>query len=171
MFIVAPFLCPAWAGAGGTFGAGAACWAGGAAAGGAAPGGAAAGVGSRGRRRTWCGPLGGRGSRRRRRAWRRRARRSVVAVRRLKRDRRRAAKGLEVRDHAEDLLIGQANRRPVDNRHPRIESRHDVGVRVVHRLGEVLDIAQARLALRRATRRPPRGRGTEAPRSGRSCGK
>ena len=91
------------------------------------------------------------------RCGRRRARcgrRGVVAVTRLERDRRRAAKGLEVRDHAEDLLIGQANRRPVDSGHPRIESRHDEGVRFVHRLGEVVDIAQARDALRRATGDP-----------------
>ena len=40
----------------------------------------------------------------------------VVAVSRLERDRRRAAKSLEVRDHAEDLLIGEADRRLVDRR-------------------------------------------------------
>ena len=91
----------------------------------------------------------GRGASRRRRA--RGGRRGVVAVTRLQRDRRRAAKGLEVRDHAEDLLIGKANRRPVDGGHPRIESRHDEGVRFVQRLGEVVERAQARDALRRAT--------------------
>ena len=74
----------------------------------------------------------------------------VVVMARLQRDRRRAAKGLEVRDHAEDLLIGEADRRLVDDGHPRIESRHDERVGFVHRLGEVLDIAQARLAGLRA---------------------
>ena len=114
-------------------------------------------------------------ARRRRLARRRRTarcgRRLVVGVTRLERDRRRAAKGLEVRHHAEDLLIGQANRRPVDGGHPRIESRHDEAVRFVHRLGEVLDIAQARDAAPPREWRRPRGRGTGAPRSGRSCGR
>ena len=75
---------------------------------------------------------------------------AVVVVIRLERDRRRAAKSLEVRDHAEDLLIGEADRRLVDRGHPRIESRHDEGVGFVQRLGEVLDIAQARDAGLRA---------------------
>ena len=75
---------------------------------------------------------------------------AAVAVRRLQRDRRRAAKSLEVRDHAEDLLIGEADRRLVDRGHRRRESRHDEGVGFVHRLGEVLDIAQARDAALRA---------------------
>ena len=88
-----------------------------------APGaGAAAGAGSAG----WC--------------WRA----VVIAVRRLQRDRRRAAKRLEGRDHAEDLLIGEADRRLVDGGHRRRESRHDEGGGFVHRLGQVLDIAQAR---------------------------
>ena len=63
---------------------------------------------------------------------------------RLQRDGRRAAKSLEGRDHAEDLLIGETDRRLVDGRHRRRESRHDEGGGLVHRLGEVLDIAQAR---------------------------
>ena len=81
---------------------------------------------------------------------RRRARGSVVVMARLKRDRRRAAKGLEVGDHAEDLLIGEADRRLVDDGHARIESRHDEVLGFVNRLGEVLDIAQARHAGLRA---------------------
>ena len=72
-----------------------------------------------------------------------RARGSVVVMTRLERDRRRAAKGLEVGDHAEDFLIGEADRRLVDDGHPRIESRHDEFLGFVYRLGEVLDIAQA----------------------------
>ena len=78
------------------------------------------------------------------------ARAAVVVVFRLQRDGRRAAKRLEVRDHAEDLLIGEADRRLVDRGHRRRESRHDVGGRFVHRLGEVLDVAQARDAGLRA---------------------
>ena len=53
----------------------------------------------------------------------RRGRAAVVVVFRLQRDGRRAAKRLEVRDHAEDLLIGEADRRLVDGRHRRGESR------------------------------------------------
>ena len=75
---------------------------------------------------------------------------SVVVMTRLERDRRRAAKRLEVGDHAEDLLIGEADRRLVDDGHARIESRHDEVLGFVHRLGEVLDIAQARDAGLRA---------------------
>jgi hypothetical protein len=69
---------------------------------------------------------------------------------RLERDRGHAAKRLEVGDHAEDFLIGQPDRRLVDDGHPRIESRHDETVRVVHCLGEIFDIAQARFARLRA---------------------
>src|SRR5438874_2149847 len=69
---------------------------------------------------------------------------------RLECDRRCAPEGLQVRHHAEDLLIGEADRRLVDGGHARIESRHDEGVRFVHGLGEVLDIAQTRLADLRA---------------------
>ena len=97
---------------------------------------------------------GGVAARRRRRRGSRRparcGRAAVVVVLRLQRDRRRAAKRLEVRDHAEDLLIGEADRRLVDRGHRRRESRHDEGGRFVHRLGEVLDIAQARDAGLRA---------------------
>ena len=75
---------------------------------------------------------------------------SVVVMTRLERDRWRAAKSLEVGDHAEDLLIGEADRRLVDDRHARIESRHDEVVGFVQRLGEVLDLAQARDAALRA---------------------
>ena len=120
----------------------------------------------RGRRRDRCAR---RGARRPARA--RCGRRGVVAVTRLQRDRRRAAKGLEVRDHAEDLLIGQADRRPVDGGHPRIESRHDEGVRFVQRLGEVVEIAQARDALRRATGDSREVGEPKRPGSGRSCGR
>src|SRR5688500_2911454 len=50
----------------------------------------------------------------------RRARWRVVAVARVQRDRRRAAKRLERRDHRQDFLIGEANRGLVDDRHSRI---------------------------------------------------
>jgi hypothetical protein len=59
---------------------------------------------------------------------------------RLERDRRCAAQSLEVGDHAEDLLIVEANRRPIDDGHAWIESWHDVFLWIVDRLGEVLDI-------------------------------
>ena len=61
----------------------------------------------------------------------------------LERNRRRATKSLEVGDHAEDLLIVEANRRLIDDGHPRIESWHNEGVGLVDGLGEVLDVAQA----------------------------
>jgi hypothetical protein len=61
-----------------------------------------------------------------------------------------AAQRLQVRDDAEDLRIGQADRRLVDRGHPGIESRHDEGVGLVHRLREVLDVAEARLTSFRA---------------------
>ena len=74
------------------------------------------------------------------------ARAGVVAVSRLERDRRRPAERLERRDHAEDLLIGQADRRFVDGGHSRIEAFDDVGVRFVHRLSHVVDVAHSRNA-------------------------
>ena len=65
-------------------------------------------------------------------------------MRRLERDRRRAAKRLEARDHAEDLLIVEADRGLVDRGHRRRESRHDEGGGLVHRLDQVVDVAQPR---------------------------
>ena len=86
-------------------------------------------------------------------SWRLRSARSgrpaQIAVSRLHCDRRRAAKRLKGRDHAEDLLIGQADRRLVDGGHRRRESRHDEGGGLVHRLGQVVDIAEPRDAVAR----------------------
>src|ERR671913_1378986 len=80
----------------------------------------------------------------------RRSRAGVVLMLRLERHRRGAAKRLQVRDHAEDLLIGETDWRLVDGGHPRIESRHDECVRFVQRLRQVLDVAQARDSALRA---------------------
>ena len=74
----------------------------------------------------------------------RRGRAAVIAMNRLERDRRCTAKSLEGRDHAEDLLIGEADRRLIDGWHRRRESGHDEGGGFVHRLGQVLDVAQPR---------------------------
>ena len=101
------------------------------------------------------------GSRRGRR--RLRARRSVVVMARFQRHCRRTAKRLQVRDDAEDLLIGQANRGLVDRRHPRIESRHDEGVRLVERLREIIDVAVSRLARLRPVANPVQVREAQRP--------
>jgi hypothetical protein len=70
-------------------------------------------------------------------------------VSRLHRHRRRAADTLEGGDHAEDLLVGETDRRLVRGQHRRRESRHNEGGGFIQRLGQVLDVAQARDAARR----------------------
>ena len=69
---------------------------------------------------------------------------AVVVMLGLERDRRRAAKRLQIRNDAKNLLIVEADRRLVDGRHRWRKSLYDVGGRFVHRLGEVLDVAQPR---------------------------
>ena len=65
-----------------------------------------------------------------------------------------AAKRLQVCDDDQDLLIGEADRRLVDDGHSWVESLDDIAVGFVDRLREVLDITQARNAGGRATGDP-----------------
>ena len=94
----------------------------------------------------------------------------LVAVFRLQRDSRRAAKRLEVRDHAEDLLIGEADRRLVDWGHRRRKSRRrrrsartSIGRGTRHRSGPGRGSSRGHRFLP--------GRGTGALRFCRSCGR
>ena len=104
-------------------------------------------------------------------AARRCGRGAVVVVFRLQRDRRRAAKSLEGRDHAEDLLIGEADRRLVHRAaspegipaRRRRSVRTSIGRGTRHRSGPGRGSSRGH--------RFPRGRGTAAPRSCRSCGR
>jgi hypothetical protein len=61
---------------------------------------------------------------------------------RLERDVRRAAQRLQLRDDAEDFVVGEAERRLVHRRHRRREPGHDEGGGLVERLRQVLDVAQ-----------------------------